>query len=63
MRVSDCHLNRLVTHEFLHGPQINTCHYEPTCESVPQTMPCKPPQGRNLYCWIKPLARRYQALR
>jgi hypothetical protein len=63
MRVSDCHLNRFVAHEFLHGSQINTSHYKPTREGVTQAMPCKPLQASLLYGWIKPLSRRYQALR
>jgi hypothetical protein len=39
MRISASHLNVLVSHQYLHCPQIDASHDQSTCERLPQIVP------------------------
>lgn len=56
--VADGHLNALVTHQFLHRPNINPCHNQAAGEGMPQAMSGKVPDFSFSNSGLKPEAWR-----
>lgn len=55
--VATRHGDRLVAHEFLHGSQVNTCHYQAAGKGVSKTVPREVLNFSLLNSWFEPMPR------